>query len=49
MAFDQGRNMLWTWKSAWNKKHAQYLLRTKVVQLFNLIHVQQDAYPHRKY
>jgi hypothetical protein len=19
MAFDQGRNMLWTWKSAWNK------------------------------
>jgi hypothetical protein len=30
MAFDQGQNILWTWKSAWNKKHLQYLLQTKV-------------------
>jgi hypothetical protein len=39
MAFNQVRNTFWTWKSAWNKKHAQYVLWTKVcpVICFDLI------------
>jgi hypothetical protein len=38
MAFDQGRNMLWTWESACNKNKHNICCERRLVQWFNLKH-----------